>query len=192
MSEGGSFDKCLQMPAAYAKSAKKSSHSHLCDLSHSHLCGLSLLFTVSSANPVRAVCMYLYSRRQANRPTNQPFQMLLFTPRTKTHRVASQVECTTCRRNFCFKHRHEEDHKCEATAAASRREHPHLQKRGVGKAAEVPKGKAAPVNPVGKPAAGAAGEGRPCGTEAGEAAAMREREARAGGGAGAGAGIAAR
>eukprot|EP00752_Nemacystus_decipiens_P016310 g14586.t1 len=99
-----------------------------------------------------------------------------------------KMECKSCRRNFCFKHRHEEDHKCEATVGASRREHPHLQKRGVGTNG-VPKGKAAPANPAGS---GAAGEGRPCRTEAGEAAARRERQARASGGAGGGAGIAAR
>eukprot|EP00903_Cladosiphon_okamuranus_P005586 g5559.t1 len=94
-----------------------------------------------------------------------------------------KVECTSCRKNFCFKHRHEEDHKCEAAAEASRREHPHLKKRGVGKTG-IPKGKAATANPAGKPASGAAGDERPCRTEAGEAAARREREARAAGGAG--------
>lgn len=94
-----------------------------------------------------------------------------------------QVECTSCRRNFCFKHRHEEDHKCEATQGASRREHPHLQKRGVGRTG-IPKDKAATAKIAGKPAASAAGDDRPCRTQAGEAAARREREARAEGGAG--------
>ncbi|CAN0305388.1 unnamed protein product, partial [Scytosiphon promiscuus] len=27
-----------------------------------------------------------------------------------------KVSCGTCRKNFCFRHRHEEDHKCQASA----------------------------------------------------------------------------
>lgn len=90
-----------------------------------------------------------------------------------------QVACGTCRKNFCFRHRHEEDHKCEGTAEASRREHPHLQKRGIGRAGGPGAGPIAVK-------AGADGDSRRCGTQAGEAAARRERESKAVGGAGTG------
>ncbi|CAN0450505.1 unnamed protein product, partial [Hapterophycus canaliculatus] len=104
-----------------------------------------------------------------------------------------QVSCGTCRRNFCFRHRHEEDHKCQAAAEASRREHPNLRKRehigaGIGgKASRADERSDKITTQAG--AGGGGGDGRPCGTQAGEAAARREREARAARG---GAGVAAR
>lgn len=159
-------------------------------LLHYYVCGLWSLLMALSPHPCARFAYLLYTA-SSRKPTKPPFQKHPPVSRTKNPILSEQVECTTCRRNFCFKHRHEEDHKCEGTAEASRREHPHLRKRGVG-GAGVPKDKAATANLASKPAAGATGERRPCGTEAGEAAARREREARAGRGAGVGIGVAAR
>lgn len=72
----------------------------------------------------------------------------------------------------------------------SNREHPHLLKRGL-----VRDGGSKPtsaIKPSGNSAVGAADDSRPCGTEAGKAAARREREARAGKGSGIDPGITAR
>ncbi|CAM9763828.1 unnamed protein product [Ectocarpus sp. 6 AP-2014] len=100
-----------------------------------------------------------------------------------------KVSCGSCRRNFCFKHRHEDDHKCEAITEATKREHPRLQKRGLG-GTGGPKPKPSDSRPSGGKEAA---EGRrPCGVAAAEAAARRERGAAARRGAGTGSGIAAR
>ncbi|CAN0337888.1 unnamed protein product [Pylaiella littoralis] len=103
-----------------------------------------------------------------------------------------KVSCGTCRKNFCFKHRHEQDHKCQEAIGASKREHPHVQKRGLGRAGgSRPTGTPA-IKPSGQAAVDVAGNSRPCGTESGKAAARRERDARTGQEPGIGSGITAR
>eukprot|EP00904_Undaria_pinnatifida_P001392 jgi/Undpi1/11253/HiC_scaffold_30.g13551.m1 len=98
-----------------------------------------------------------------------------------------KVSCKNCRENFCFRHRHEDDHNCQvaATALLAQRQRSQQQRQQQQK----------PRRPGGsggllpdsdrKPAAGAAAGtcsgsgsgGTKCGTETGKAAARREREA---------------
>lgn len=76
-----------------------------------------------------------------------------------------QVSCKSCSKNFCFKHRHEDDHKCEVTKVQ--------QLRGGGGAART----TAKVTPSRRPtvtsSAGTVSAGRNCGVEARVAASRR-------------------
>lgn len=89
-----------------------------------------------------------------------------------------QVSCKSCSKNFCFRHRHEDDHKCEgaATAVAMTRTTV-AQRQTAGAAAggsiSNPFRRAAAAASS-TPAAGNAGaNGRGCGTEAKAAADRR-------------------
>ena len=96
-----------------------------------------------------------------------------------------QVSCKSCRENFCFRHRHEDDHNCQVAAATllaqrerlqQHRQRQHKPRGPAGSGGQQPDSDR-------KPAAGAAigtgsgSGGTECGTEAGKAAARREREA---------------
>lgn len=81
-----------------------------------------------------------------------------------------QVSCKSCRKNFCFRHRHEDDHKCEVSAAKSMPRQP-----GTGVSTLLGRNQ----KPAGGISAGAGAGGRGCGMEAGAAAKRRERDARA-------------
>lgn len=78
----------------------------------------------------------------------------------------------SCRKNFCFRHRHEDDHKCDVAAAQAHRQQ--QQKRG-GSRGVTPQVPRKPTAKDGIP--GLNGSGKACGTEAGEAAALRQRAA---------------
>lgn len=96
-----------------------------------------------------------------------------------------QVSCKSCHDNFCFRHRHEDDHSCQVAAAEllAKRQQPQQQRQRQHKPREPEtSGGQQPVSDR-TPAAGAAVDtgsgsgGTECGTEAGRAAARREREA---------------
>lgn len=100
-----------------------------------------------------------------------------------------QVSCKSCRENFCFRHRHEDDHSCQVAAAAllAQRQRPQQQRqrqqkpRGPGGPGEQqPDSDRKPAAGVAAAAASGTGSGAggtECGTEAGKAAGRREREA---------------
>ncbi|CAM9148409.1 unnamed protein product [Ascophyllum nodosum] len=100
--------------------------------------------------------------------------------RPNKHRCSAQgcrgsefvkVICKNCRNNFCFRHRHEDDHLCQGIATVSKPQSRWGGREQAGATASVSR------RPGAGATAGSRSESGGCGAEAGEAAARREREA---------------